>query len=155
MFYISFYISRYHFGKLFRNLFNIVWKKIFITDFPFSTDSQVFVDASFKSKSPHFLLNKNVNFSKNKRESKMENTTQTSGVVMNLKLQLIQESQIKTKTVMSWSLWAKKRCILCNIYFVCNFFIICVFSQYIVYQLNFKNKYTFRSYQKTLPHTIN
>ena len=34
----------------------------------------------------------------------MENTTQTFEVVMNLKLQLIQESQIKTKTVMSWSL---------------------------------------------------
>ena len=34
----------------------------------------------------------------------MENATQTFGVVMNLKLQLIQESQIKTKTVMSWSL---------------------------------------------------
>ena len=108
MFYISFYISRYHFGKLFRTLFNIVWKKIFITDFSFPTDSQVFVDAPFKSKSPHFLLNKNVNFSQNKRESKMENTTQTFEVVMNLKLQLIQESQIKTKTVMSWSLWAKK-----------------------------------------------
>ena len=39
-------------------------------------DSQFFVDALLKSKSPYFLLNKNINFSKNKTEYKMENPTQ-------------------------------------------------------------------------------
>ena len=39
--------------------------------------SQFFVGASLKSNSPYFLLNKNINFSKNKTESKMENPTQT------------------------------------------------------------------------------
>ena len=37
----------------------------------------VFVDASLKSNSPYFLLNKKINFSKNKTESKVENLTQT------------------------------------------------------------------------------
>ena len=39
-------------------------------------DSQIFVDATLKSKSPYFLLNKNTNFSKKKSESKIENPTQ-------------------------------------------------------------------------------
>ena len=41
------------------------------------------------SLSPYFLLNKNINFSKNKTESKMENPTHTFREVMNLVLQLI------------------------------------------------------------------
>ena len=51
------------------------------------------------SKSPCILLNRNINFNKNKKESKIENSThrQTKFV-----LQLIQESQIKSKTMMSW-----------------------------------------------------
>ena len=78
-------------------------KKIFITNSPFSTNSQFvlfflffcfFLSLSFlmlplKSNSSYFLLNKNINFSKNKGESKMENSTQTFGEVMNLVLQLI------------------------------------------------------------------
>ena len=51
--------------------------------------------------------------------------------VMNLVLQPIKESQIKSKTVMSWS-WRereKKEFIFCMIYFSeGNFFIICFFS---------------------------
>ena len=54
-------------------------------------DSQFFVDAPLKPKSPHFLLNKNIHFSKNKMESKMEHPTQTFREVMNLVLQPIQE----------------------------------------------------------------
>ena len=59
------------------------------------------------SKSAWILLNKNINFNKNETESKMENPTRTFRIT-NLILQLIQESQIKSKTVMSWSLQNKK-----------------------------------------------
>ena len=33
--FISFYISRYHFSQVFRTSFNIIWKKIFVTNFFF------------------------------------------------------------------------------------------------------------------------
>ena len=52
----------------------------------------------------------------------------------NLVPQLIEESQIKSKTVMSWSSRKKKRTF--NVPFILsegNFFKICVLSQYIVY----------------------
>ena len=39
LFYISFDISRYHFLKLFRTWFNIIWRKIFIANLPFLTNS--------------------------------------------------------------------------------------------------------------------
>ena len=48
------------------------------------------------------LLNKNINFNKNKTESKMQNPTHQFKET-NLVLQLIEESQIKSETVMSWS----------------------------------------------------
>ena len=53
-----------------------------------------------KSKSPFIFLNKHINFNKNETESKMENPTQTFRET-NLVLQLVKESQIKSKTVMS------------------------------------------------------
>ena len=34
--FISFYISRYHFSQVFRTSFNIIWKKIFVTNFFFN-----------------------------------------------------------------------------------------------------------------------
>ena len=37
--FISFYISRCHFSQFFRTAFNINRKKIFVTNFPFLTDS--------------------------------------------------------------------------------------------------------------------
>ena len=37
--FISFYISRYHFSQVFRTSFNIIWKKDFLTNFPFLTAS--------------------------------------------------------------------------------------------------------------------
>ena len=77
-------------------------------DFPFLTDSQFFVDAPLKLKSPYFLLNKNKNFSKNKTESKMENPTQIFREVMNLVLQFTCKWWIKNKTAMSWSSQEKK-----------------------------------------------
>ena len=60
-----------------------------------------------KSKNPCILLNKNINFIKNETESKMENLTH-SFREMNLLLQLVQELQINSKTVMSSSSRKKK-----------------------------------------------
>ena len=62
---------------------------------------------------------------------------------MNLVLQRIQESQIKNKTVMIWSLQKKKKGIFCTIYFVQkNFFdIFCFISMYVV--LNTLSEYTY------------
>ena len=74
----------------------------------------------------------------------MENSTHTFRE-MNFVFQLIQESQVKSKAVMSWSSQKKKECIFCNVYFVQRNFIfnICVLSQCKVYWMNFQNIYTF------------
>ena len=66
--------------------------------------------------SPCILLNKNINFNKNKTGSKIENLSHSLRE-KNLVLQLMQESQIKSKTVMSWSSWKKKEDIFCTDYF--------------------------------------
>ena len=50
-------------------------------------------------------------------EMKMENPTHSFRET-NLVLQLIQESQIKSKTVMSWSSRKKKEGIFCTVHFV-------------------------------------
>ena len=55
------------------------------------------------SKSLGILLNKNMNFNKNETESKMKDPTHSFREV-NFVLQLIKDSQIKSKTVMSWIL---------------------------------------------------
>ena len=52
------------------------------------------------------------NFNKNEVESKMKNFR-----VTNLVLQLMYEMQIKSKTVMSWTLRKKKDDIFCTVYF--------------------------------------
>ena len=75
-----------------------------------------------KLESPCFLLSKNINFNKNETKSKMENPT-NSFREMNYVLQLVSESQIKRKTVMSWSSQRKKECIFCNVYFVPRIFV--------------------------------
>ena len=72
----------------------------------------------------------------------------------NLVLQLILESQIKSKTVMSWSSRKKRKGIFCTVYFVRRkFFNICFLSQCIVYWIHFQNIHTF-TYQKILLHTL-
>ena len=71
----------------------------------------------FKSNSPYILLNKNINFNKNDTESKMENPTHNFRE-KNLVLHLIQQSQIKSKTVMSLSPRKKNEGIFCTVYFV-------------------------------------
>ena len=70
-----------------------------------------------KSKSPCILLHKNINFNKNETELKMQNRTHSFRET-NLVLQLIEESQIKSKTVMSWSLRKRKEGIFCTVYLV-------------------------------------
>ena len=69
-----------------------------------------------KWKSPCILLNKNIGFNKNETESKLENLTHSFRET-NFVLQLIQESKIKSKTVVSWSLQKKKEGIFWTIYF--------------------------------------
>ena len=106
-----------------------------------------------KSKSPWLFLNKNINVNKDETELKMENPTHNFKET-NLVLQLIKESQIKSKTVMSWSLQKIKDVIFGTVYFVwrefCN---ICILAQCIVYWIRFQNIYTF-TYQKTVLDTL-
>ena len=73
-------------------------------------------DVLMSKRSP-ILLNENVNFNKNEKQSKMVNPTHCFRE-KNLLLELIQELQIKSKTVMSWSSRKKKEGIFCTVYFV-------------------------------------
>ena len=85
------------------------------------------------SRSVCIWLNKNINFNKMETESKMENPSHSFREI-NLVLQLIQKSQIKSKTAMSWSSRKKKEGIF--VPFILsegNFFKICDLSQCIVY----------------------
>ena len=69
------------------------------------------------NKTPSILLNKNIKFNKNETELRMENPTYNFRET-NLVLQLMQELQIKSKTVISWSWKKKKRAFFCTVYFV-------------------------------------
>ena len=71
----------------------------------------------FKSKKPCILLNENINFNENETKLKMENSIHSFREV-NLVLQLMWESQIKSKTVMSKISLKKKESIFCTVYFV-------------------------------------
>ena len=87
-----------------------------------------------KSKSPCILLNKNINFNKNDTELKMENPTH-SFRENDLVLQLIQESQIKSKTVIKWSLQKNKDDIFIQLILSKDFFFdnLCFISMYSVF----------------------
>ena len=61
----------------------------------------------FKVKESMHFVEQNIDFNKNETESKLENLT-PSFRETNLVLQLIQESKIKSKTVVSWSLQKEK-----------------------------------------------
>ena len=100
------------------------------------------------------FLNKNITFNKKENESKMENPTYSFRKT-NLVLHLIWESQTKSKTVMSWSSWMKKRVHFLYSLFCPNeiFFNICVLSQCIVYWIHFQNIHSF-TYQKTSFYTL-
>ena len=97
-----------------------------------------------KSKSRYILFNKNINFNKNETELKIENTANGFRDT-NLVLQLIYESQIKSKTAMSWSSRKKKK----RAFFVPfvlsegNFFKICVLYQYLHSVLNTLSEYRY------------
>ena len=104
-----------------------------------------------KLKSRSILLKKNINFQKNETESKMENPTH-SFREKNFVLQLIYKSQIKSKTVMSWSSRRIKEGIFFTVYLSKgNFFKIFDLSQCIVHWIQFPNLHTF-TYQKILLH---
>ena len=62
-------------------------------------------------------MNKNINFNKNETELKMENSTD-SFRQKNFMLQLIKESQIKSKAMMNWSSQKKKEGTFCTVYSV-------------------------------------
>ena len=79
-----------------------------------------------KSESPSILLNKNINFSKKETELKMENPTYNF-TETNFVLQLIQESQIKIKTLMSWRSQKKRIFFVPFLYSKCETFLANVF----------------------------
>ena len=84
----------------------------------------------------------------------MENPTKSFRET-NLVLQLIEESQIKSKTVMSWSSRKKKEGIFRTVYFVRKEFFfkdLCFISMYSV--LNTISHYTHFHISKTLRHTL-
>ena len=90
-----------------------------------------------KAKSPCILLNKNKNFNKNEMESKMENPTYSFRETI-LVLQLTQKSQLKSKTVMSWSSQKKG-------YFLYNLFCLNeLFLTFVIYLNAQCTQYTFR-----------
>ena len=93
-------------------------------------------------KSPSILLKKNINFNKNEKEWKMENPTHSFRET-NLVVQLIEELQMKSKTVMSWSSRKKKEGIFCTVYFVYRLYrnSLCFITMYIV--LNTLSEYTY------------
>ena len=92
-----------------------------------------------KSRNLWFSLNKNIKFDKNEKDSKMENPTHGFRDT-NPILQLIWESQIKSKTVVSWSSQTKKEGIFCTVYFVRRKF----FLTFVFYRNVYWIKYTFR-----------
>ena len=95
------------------------------------------------------MFNKKINFNKSETESTMENLLHSFWETF-LVLQLIQESQFKSKTVINWSSWKKKDGIFCmNPLFCLLFIVYYVLSQCIVYWIQFQNIYTFL-YQETL-----
>ena len=106
-----------------------------------------------KSKSPCILLNKIINFNENETKLKMKNLIHSVWET-NLVLQLMKESQIKSKTVMSWTSCKKKEGIFCTANLSeGNIFEICVLSQCIASWIRFQNIHNF-TYQKTLLHTL-
>ena len=91
-----------------------------------------------KSRNLWSSLNKNIKFDKSEKDSKMENPTHGFRDT-NPILQLIWESQIKSKTVVSWSSQTKKEGIFCTVYFVRRKF----FGYWMYIGLNTLSEYTY------------
>ena len=90
---------------------------------------------------------------KNETNSKMENPTHGFRET-NLVLRVIQESQIKSKTVISWNSRKKKKgAFFAPFFFRRGFFKdLCFISMYSI--LDTLSEYNTFTYQKTLPHTL-
>ena len=107
----------------------------------------------WKSKSPCFLLNKNINLIKTKWNRKWK-IPQTVLKWWTMCFSLFKNCELKVKL---W--WAGARKIKKSAFFVVfilseeNFFNICVWSQCIVYWINCQNIHTF-TYLKALLHTL-
>ena len=106
---------------------------------------------ALKSKRPCILLNKNINF-KSETESKMEKPTQSFRET-DIVLQFIQESQIKSKTVISWSSRKKKAFFVPFILSEGDFLKIFVLSQSMnisVYVMNTPSQYAYFHVSKNI-----
>ena len=104
----------------------------------------------FKVKESCILLSKNINFNKNKTESKMENPTHSFRET-NLVHQLIYKSQTKSKTDKLELTIEKRTFFIYVVYFVCLkefLFNICVWSQFSV--LNTLSEYTYFNIPKNI-----
>ena len=106
-----------------------------------------------KSKSPCILLNKNINFTKNESESKIENPTHSfKGRICCFSA--YKNCKLKVKLWWVGAHERKKRAFFVPFYFIRRiFFNICVLSQGIVHWIDFQNIHTF-TYQKTLLYTL-
>ena len=93
-----------------------------------------------KSKSPHFLLKKKINFNKSKTKPKMEN----------LNTQFYRNKPCASACI---RIGARKKKSLFFVIFILSEGNFWVLSQYIVYWMNFQNICTF-TYQKTLSFSL-
>ena len=99
-----------------------------------------------KSKGSCILLNKNIDFKKNKTKSKLENPTYSLREEKTFCFSSYKNRKLKVK------LWWEG--IFCTVYFVRKrSFTIFVLSQCILYWIHLQNIHTF-TYQKTLFHTL-
>ena len=99
-----------------------------------------------KSKGSCILLNKNIDFKKNKTKSKLENPTYSLREEKTFCFSSYKNRKLKVK------LWWEG--IFCTVYFARKrSFTIFVLSQCIVYWIHLQNIHTF-TYQKTLFHTL-
>ena len=100
-----------------------------------------------------FYWKKNQNFNKNKKEPKMENPTHSFRKI-NLYFSSYKNCELKVKLWWIGACERKKSAFFVTfMLFGEKFFNIRVLSKFIVYWINFENKYTF-TYQKTLLHTL-
>ena len=108
---------------------------------------------TFRPKSPHILLNKNIDFNKSETEAKMK-SPYTVLERLTLCFSLYKNCKLKIKLWWVGARERKKRSFFVSfILSERNFFKICISSQYIVYWIYFQNIYAF-IYQKTLLHTL-
>ena len=92
------------------------------------------------------LLNKNINFSENEAESKMENPRHSFRET-SLVFQDIYESQIKSKILMNWSSWKKRGHFLYCLFYPKEISLTFFLSQCVAHWIHFQNIHTF-IYQK-------